>query len=92
MSLDEAVDVDEVSHLHREVSELKLMKQDFDKRIAVLVDQKRESGEKIIGLLAENSKLTTERDSLGANVKTFQGELSEVKKSLEPWRRSTMKR
>ena len=41
MSLDEAFDVDEVSRLHREVSELKAAKQDFDKWVAVPSEQKR---------------------------------------------------
>lgn len=71
MSLGEAFDFDEISRLRREVSELKVAKQDLDKRIVVLFEQKRESGEKIISLLAENSKMVTECDILGASMKTL---------------------
>lgn len=75
------IDADEASRLRRELAELRLEKLAFEKRIATLVDHKRESGEKIISLLAENSKMVKECDSLGADVKTLRDELDEVKRS-----------
>lgn len=51
------VDVDEVSGLRQELTKLKMEKTDFEKPITTLVDQKRESEEKIMNLLAENSKM-----------------------------------
>lgn len=80
MNLGDVVDVEEVSGLRRELSELRTEKTDFEKRISTLVDQKRESGEKIVTLLAENSKMVSECDSLGADVKNLQSELAEVKR------------
>lgn len=68
MSLGEVCDADEVSQLRVKVSGLKTTKQELDKRIAVLVEQKRESGEKIISLLADNSKMVSECDLLEANL------------------------
>lgn len=53
-----------------ELTGLKAEKQEFEKRISVLVEQKRESGEKIISLLADNSKMVSECYSLKASLKT----------------------
>lgn len=83
MSLGEAFDVDEVSRLRHEVSELKVAKQNYEKRIVVLLEQKRESGEKFVSLLSENSKMVTDCDTLEMNVKTLKGELLEVKNAFK---------
>lgn len=77
------VDVDEVSRLQCELTALKSKKLEFEKRITTLVEQKRESREKIVSLLSENSKMVSDCDSLEVSVKNLQNELAEVKKHSE---------
>lgn len=83
LKLGEVIDVDEVARLRREVLELKSVKLELEKNSATLLEENKVSSDKVFGLLAENSGLVSECNSLTATVKTLQGELSSTKDSFE---------
>lgn len=75
-------DGEEMTRLRGELGALQKSKQELDKRLVEVVEQKRASAEKISILLSENSGLVSECDSLTAAIKIRDDELAELKLGL----------
>lgn len=69
----------EASRLRRELDALKKVKDEVDKRIAEVVEQKKFSAEKVSTLLSENSNLIFEYDDLSAAAKVREVDLANLK-------------